>query len=365
MEVRGRREECSVSSLIVEVTTISEIKRHPAADKLEIAVCRGWQCVVGKGQFVVGDKVVYMPVDTVIPQELSDRLGVTQYLSKQRIRCARLRGEPSFGLVIKPDEDWPVGTDVSAHYGAIKWEAPIKLLGEQQERDHALFPRYTDIENIRNYPDVFKDGEMVWCSEKLHGCLARDTTIYMADGTKKTITKVKEGELVMGVDESGALTPSRVIRVFNNGKSPDGWMRIKGRRVHGSNGNHYWTLNCTPSHEFYNSDTKTYVAARNLRPGDHVLLLRQDRSITPAQLQVFVGKRLGEGFLKDPLNWVADELEEVHRALPFDFKEGKQAEKMGTLIDMIRFIDDNRNLLMPKKYTEPSSPTKTLPTLIP
>ncbi len=162
-----------MSSLIVEVTTISEIKDHSNADSLQIALIKGWNCVVKKGLFTTGDKVVYMPVDTVIPQELSDRLGVTQYLSKQRIRCARLRGEPSFGLVIKPDEDWPIGTDVAAYYSATKFDPPVKLLGEQQERDHALFVKYTDIENMRNYPDVFQEGETVVCLEKLDGTNSR------------------------------------------------------------------------------------------------------------------------------------------------------------------------------------------------
>ncbi len=99
------------------VALIEKILPHSNADALELAHVLGWQLVVKKGEHQVGERVVYFPIDTLLPVELSERFGVTQYLSKQRIRCARLRGEPSFGLVVKPDnEDWQVGENVAEHY---------------------------------------------------------------------------------------------------------------------------------------------------------------------------------------------------------------------------------------------------------
>jgi RNA ligase (TIGR02306 family) len=161
------------SQLVVKVTTIDDIKEHANADALELAIVGGWQCVVGKGQFKPGDLVVYFPPDTIIPQAFSDGLGVTQYLSKGRIRCAKLRGEPSFGLVIKADPMFDLGADVAEVYGATKYEPPVKPLGEQQERDHALFVHYTDIENLRNFPTCFVEGETVSLTEKTHGTNCR------------------------------------------------------------------------------------------------------------------------------------------------------------------------------------------------
>jgi RNA ligase (TIGR02306 family) len=140
---------------------------------LEIAVVGGWQCVVRKGEFRAGEKIVYFPPDTVLPQAVSDRFGVTQYLSRGRIRSVRLRGEPSFGLVVKPDEDWPDGTDVAAHYGATKYEPPVRTEAGDSERSHPLFVTYTEIENLRSYPDVLHVGEAVVVVEKVHGTNAR------------------------------------------------------------------------------------------------------------------------------------------------------------------------------------------------
>jgi hypothetical protein len=56
-----------MSALIVEISKISEIKAHPNADKLELAIIKGWQCIVGKGQHKVNELVVYCPPDSIIP----------------------------------------------------------------------------------------------------------------------------------------------------------------------------------------------------------------------------------------------------------------------------------------------------------
>lgn len=99
-----------MSSVIVQVTLISKLRSHPNADALDVAEVLGWQVVIAKGQYNEGDKIVYFPPDTVLPLACSDRFGVTKYLSKGRIRVAKLRGEPSFGLVVQPDEPaWELG----------------------------------------------------------------------------------------------------------------------------------------------------------------------------------------------------------------------------------------------------------------
>src|SRR5690349_12411215 len=107
------------SPLHVPVATVSAVKPHSNSDHLDIVEVLGWQCVVGRDQFKEGDKIVYFPPDTLLPLELSDKWNITQYLSKQRIRATRLRGEPSFGLVMPcENDDWNVGDNVAKFYGA-------------------------------------------------------------------------------------------------------------------------------------------------------------------------------------------------------------------------------------------------------
>lgn len=180
-----------MSSLIVEVCRVEDVRAHPNADRMAIARVKGWEtCIVrhadGTTQFNPGDLCVYFPPDCVLPQELSDRLGVTKYLSPLpmnpdgsrppgfRVRVANLRGFKSYGLIMTcEDPQWEVGNDVAAHYGVTKYEPPLRTQDGESEPAHPAFHRYFDMENIRNFPDWFNEGEEVVVTEKIHGQNAR------------------------------------------------------------------------------------------------------------------------------------------------------------------------------------------------
>jgi RNA ligase (TIGR02306 family) len=181
-----------MSSLIVEVCRVDAVERHPNADRMCICSVKGWRVCAGRdpdtgrNQFEPGDPCVYVPPDSVLPPELSDRLGCTRYLSPLaknadgvrppggRVRVARLRGEPSYGLIMPPDDpSLPIGADVAAVLGITKWEPPPVHSDGEADVPHPAFHHYTDIENYRNFPEVFLDGEEVVLTEKLHGMNCR------------------------------------------------------------------------------------------------------------------------------------------------------------------------------------------------
>jgi RNA ligase (TIGR02306 family) len=160
---------------------------------MEICVIKGWRTCTTKGQFKPNDLCVYIPPDSVLPVELSDRLGVTKYLSSLpknydgtrpsggRIRVARLRGEKSYGLIAKSEPGWTLGQDVAQVLGITKYDPPQPCTDGDSERPHPAFFRYTDIENYRNFPDIFQEGEEVVFTEKLHGKNTRLGLIRDAD----------------------------------------------------------------------------------------------------------------------------------------------------------------------------------------
>ena len=183
-----------MSSLIVEVCNIEEVKPHNNADRLEMARVKNWWCVVKKEQYKVGDKVVYLPPDSVITKELADGLGVTNYCGQLpknpdgtrptdlRIRASRLRGERSFGLIIDPaSKEWEIGKDVKEWYNVKKYEPPIKTHDGDAATPLAEFHKYTDIENIGNFPGIFSEGEEVVVTEKIHGSNCRVGMLYHPD----------------------------------------------------------------------------------------------------------------------------------------------------------------------------------------
>jgi RNA ligase (TIGR02306 family) len=173
-----------MSSCIVEVCRIQALKPHPDADALELAIIKGWQCVVPIGKYAEGDLVTYIPVDALIPLEHSDRWGITKYLSVRtdaesgqtggQVRCAKLRGKPSFGVIVElEDPTWTEGQDVKDHYGIKKYIPPLRPTAGDVEKQHPLFQAYTDVENLRNFVGVLEDGEPVHVTEKIHGTSSR------------------------------------------------------------------------------------------------------------------------------------------------------------------------------------------------
>lgn len=216
-----------MSSLIVEVSKIDEIQEHDNADKLEIAIIKGWQCITQKGKFKKDDKVIYIPIDSLIPFELSDKLGITNYLFNHekeicksckglgsingitceecngcgtsekilfsRIKTIKLRGVISQGLIIDiQDKSWKIGKDVKKELG-IKKYIPRRQISSGKNNNYSpkwnppkykKFDEYIHIENYKNHINIFEEGEEVVATEKIHGtntrvaCLPVDMAYY-------------------------------------------------------------------------------------------------------------------------------------------------------------------------------------------
>jgi RNA ligase (TIGR02306 family) len=182
------------STLIADVCKIEEIEPHPDADRLELVRIKNWWCVVQRNMFLIGDKVVYIPPGTVVPTSVADKWGVTKYCSTLpklgdgtrpdgvRVRTSKLRGVASQGLIIPlENKDWEIGHSVIEHYGLSKYEPPEPVNAGEAIPAPETFHRFTDIENIGNYTDVFIDGEEVVVDEKIHGTNGR-TGIIQIDG---------------------------------------------------------------------------------------------------------------------------------------------------------------------------------------
>lgn len=155
----------------------AKIEPHPNADKLNLAKVKGWQCCVLKTDFQDGDLGVYLPIDSVLPEALIDKLGIRKNYHK-RLRTIKLRGYLSQGLLaplsILGEGPTPGrgedGLDVTQHLGITKYEAPIPVYMAGLVRSpHPAFIIYTGIENIKNYPHTMIPGEEVVITEKIHG----------------------------------------------------------------------------------------------------------------------------------------------------------------------------------------------------
>jgi len=237
---------------IVPVVTLSNVREHPNASLLGLADVLGYQMAIPlvedangnlvrkfvrgkldeKGRRVPadaatpaddtveirysfrykdGDVCVYFPADTLIPAEWADKFGVRQLLKgkeQNRVGKIKLRGEPSFGLVVDiPPEraDWKVGDNVADYYGCRKYEPPIRVgCGDAAPYDTEIdpfFDKFTDVQNGRIETGVFQDGEEVIYTEKLHGSNCRLAMIRgvavagsMEIRRKRPVRKASDGQ---------------------------------------------------------------------------------------------------------------------------------------------------------------------------
>ena len=171
---------------VAYVGIIGSVSEIPGADNIELVTVGGWNAITKKGEYKVDDLVIVATTDAVIPQKLSDDLGVTNYLRKgQRVRTVKLRGVYSECLIIpmtslsgKGAKGIP-GTDLMQTLGITKYEPPVKTItlvsGDRKIKYHQNpnFKVYYKFPNQKNVPDMFSEEDEVVITRKLHGTNAR------------------------------------------------------------------------------------------------------------------------------------------------------------------------------------------------
>ncbi|MEQ8673932.1 MAG: RNA ligase (ATP) [Aggregatilineales bacterium] len=174
-----------MSLFAVTIETIGTIQEHTNADRLEMATLTGkdYEFVVGKGQFQMGDKVVYFPIDSLLPEWITDALNLTGKLSgtdKNRVKTIKLRGNISQGIVASTESftgrvptmaDAQIGADVTEMLGVEKYDPPpINILHGTLLPLPPFVSKY-DIESAQNYVELTQSlmDQPVYITEKLEG----------------------------------------------------------------------------------------------------------------------------------------------------------------------------------------------------
>lgn len=179
---------------LATIQQILSLNPIEGADIIEVAQVLGWKVVVKKGEFEVGDLVIYCEIDSLMPNRPE-----FEFLkhNKFRIRTIKLRGQISqgicFPLEILPIEDQyhikelistqlisvlsgiadkPIGMDVTEVLGIEKYEVPIpaELEGEAKG-GFPSFMQSTDEDRIQTLPHIPVEyqGQIFVTTEKLDG----------------------------------------------------------------------------------------------------------------------------------------------------------------------------------------------------
>lgn len=161
-----------MSEFHINVVRINKVGKHPNADSLSIThVHGGYPCIFRTEDFKEGDLAVYVPVDSVVPDE--ERWGFLK--GHRRIKARKLRGIFSMGLLTHPEPGWTENQNVQKELGITKFEPIVHsgLKGADNEPDQPFIPKYTDIEGLRKHPNILINKENVIITEKIHGANGR------------------------------------------------------------------------------------------------------------------------------------------------------------------------------------------------
>lgn len=217
---------------LASIQEIADIQPIKNADRIVTARVLGWDIVVKKDEFNIGDKVVFFEIDSFLP--LEDKyafLGETRNnpiaeitggrKEGYRVHTIKLRNQISQGLILGftsfPDLDLatlPLGTDLTEMLNIEKFDRPEVdgTLG----RAKGIYPSHivsqTDELRVQSRNDLADDlkGQAFYTSLKY-------------DGTSVTLIK-QDGEITIASRNNTLLDGSLVHELF---KSSTTWDKIK------------------------------------------------------------------------------------------------------------------------------------------
>jgi hypothetical protein len=115
---------------LASIQKIKSLEPIEGKDRIELATILGWEVIVGKGEFQIGDLVVYCEYDTVLPErpefEFLRKRCWNSFYKGFRIRNMKMGGVFSQGIVfstdILPKNNWKEDTDVTETLGIVKYD---------------------------------------------------------------------------------------------------------------------------------------------------------------------------------------------------------------------------------------------------
>jgi RNA ligase (TIGR02306 family) len=120
---------------LASVQIIKDIQPIEGADSIEVVLVLGWKVVAKKGEFKVGEKVVYIEIDSLLPPtnpywSFLEKNGLKKTISNGEeitgilLRTIRLRGQVSQGLIVPtrilPKGQYLEGQDVTQTLSIVK-----------------------------------------------------------------------------------------------------------------------------------------------------------------------------------------------------------------------------------------------------
>lgn len=217
------------------ITKLKNVRPHPNADRMLLADCFGNTVCVGLNA-QEGDVVIYFPTDGQLSKayaELNNLVRIKNedgtysggYLDpdKRNIKAIKLRGEKSDGLTMPlssldafgDTSALKVGDTISVFNGHeickkyIPRGNPIKTrvggsanVKAAKKASYPYFIEHIDTPQLRFNMDMFKPGDIICLTEKIHGTSSRNANTVKVSYKKNILDKIfhRKGKEVSNYD---------------------------------------------------------------------------------------------------------------------------------------------------------------------
>lgn len=190
---------------LATIRMISEKRPIEGADRIEVAVVDGWEVVVKKDEFQIGENVVYIEIDSIVPEReefefLRER--------KFRVRTIRLRKQISQGLILSmsilPHRRFGVGDDVTNILGIKKYdpeaEQEAKLLNTKESKVKnpiiKFMLKFGWFRKLYLKPKTRKGGFPIWIVKTDEERIQNKTAMFNIEKDLETEFEVTEKSMV-------------------------------------------------------------------------------------------------------------------------------------------------------------------------
>ena len=205
------------------VTTLKDVRPHPNADRLVLATCFVNTVCVAKDKYSEGEIGVYFPVDLQLSMEFCEKNGLLAvyenginisggYMdpSKRNVKAIKLRGEQSDGLFLPLSCLEYTGVDMDTlnigdtvttingheicrkyiprgkHHTTAAGGAGKRAKRKAKRSIAPVFYEHIDTEQLAYNLHMFKPGDLIEITRKLHGTSARTSHTKVLQGMKRT-----------------------------------------------------------------------------------------------------------------------------------------------------------------------------------
>ena len=209
------------------VTTLNNVRKHPNADKLVLATCFVNTVCVNKDLYHEGEIGVYFPVDLQLSMEFCQKNGLLAvyengvnvsggYMdpAKRNVKAIKLRGEQSDGLFLPLKCLEYTGVDMDSlnigdtittvngheicrkyiprgkHHATAAGGAGKRAKRKAKRSIAPVFYEHIDTEQLAYNLHMFKPGDLIEITRKLHGTSARTSHTKVLKGFKRNLLDI-------------------------------------------------------------------------------------------------------------------------------------------------------------------------------